>query len=66
MQGAHQLVRAEMEVEQIHQETDYDYFAYGPTFSEGEQVLDFSNREKRRQKKTQLFLQGTLDYRGED
>ena len=40
-QGAHHLVRAEMEVKQTRQKTFYDSHPYGPMYSEREQVLVF-------------------------
>ena len=41
MQRAHHLVRAEMEVEKTRQKTYYDYSSYGPTHSEGRQIVVF-------------------------
>ena len=39
MQRANHLVRAEKEVKQTRQKTYYNIRPYGPTYSEGEQVL---------------------------
>ena len=39
MKGAHHLMRAETEIEQTRQKSTYDYPAYGPAYSEWEQVF---------------------------